>query len=267
MTALAAARRRPGLADAIRAEWLRTRTIRSTWFTVLALVALGAFFALLFGFQGAAAYAKLTAAERAAFHPEPDFRPLIFAQIVAGYLGLRAFTVEYATRTMPVTLTTTPRRGRVLAAKALVCSAVTLAAGTAAGLVIVFIGRAVLTAKGVPVNALGEPGMSRVLAGTGILLTLETLIGLAVGCLLRGTAGALTVVSVIGIFVPAMASLYPDWLARLVLSYWPITAGLRLLSMDGDPALPGPWAGVAVMGGWAAVLLAAAFAAFRGRDA
>nr|WP_062330918.1 ABC transporter permease [Herbidospora sakaeratensis] len=252
---------------AIRSEWAKTLTTRSSWYTLAAVIALGALFALLFGYAGAAEHARMTAAEQAAYRPSPDFRPLIFVQIAVGYFGLRAFTVEHLTRTMALTLTTVPRRGRVLAAKAIVCAGLTLAAGTVTGLVVVFVNRAVLTSRQVPVNTLSEPGMLRVLAGPGLLLTLLGLIGLAVGCLVRSTSGALVVTIVMGVFVPAMASLYPEWLAWLILSYWPITAGLRLLSLDADPDLPGPAAGLAVTCAWAVILLAAAYAVFRRRDA
>ncbi|GAB1817837.1 hypothetical protein [Herbidospora sp. RD11066] len=241
---------------AIRSEWAKTWSTRSTWFTVAAIVGLGALFAFMFGLSPAVEPG-----------PGPDFRPLIFVQIAVGYLGLRSFTVEHQTRTMTLTLTAVPRRGRVLAAKAVVCFGVTLALGTVTGLVVVFVGRAALTSRGVPVTPLTDPGMLRVLAGPGLLLALLGLIGLALGCLVRSTAGALIVTIVIGVFVPAMASLYPEWLARLILSYWPVTAGLRLLSLDGDPTLPGPWAGIAVTCAWALLLLAAAYAVFRRRDA
>ncbi|WP_066361657.1 ABC transporter permease [Herbidospora mongoliensis] len=249
--------------DAIRSEWAKTWSTRSTWFTVALIVALGGLFALLFGFAAAAEHAR----DPAAFGPEPDFRPLIFVQVAVGYLGLRMFTIEHLTQTMALTLTTVPRRGRVLAAKAVVCFGVTLAVGTVTGLVVVFVNRAVLTSQNMPVTALTDPGMLRVLAGPGLLLALLGLIGLAVGALVRSTAGALIITIVIGVFVPAMASLYPEWLARLILSYLPITAGLRLLSLDGDPDLPGPWAGIAVTCAWAAVLLVTAYAVFRRRDA
>ncbi|TKK89350.1 hypothetical protein FDA94_10510 [Herbidospora galbida] len=253
--------------DAVRSEWTKTWTTRSTWFTLAAIVGLGVLFAVLFGHAAATEYARMSAADQAAYRPAPDFRPLIFVQIAVGYFGLRAFTVEHLTRTMALTLTTVPRRGRVLAAKAVVCAALTLAAGTVTGLIVVFAGRVVLASRHVPVNPLAEPGMLRALAGPGLLLTLLGLIGLAIGCLVRSTAGAMVITIVIGVFVPAMASLYPEWLARLILSYWPITAGLRFLSLDGDPDLPGPAAGLAVTCVWAAILLAAAYAVFRRRDA
>ncbi|GII85017.1 ABC transporter permease [Sphaerisporangium siamense] len=259
--------RRPGLGDAIRAEWSKTATMRSTWITLAVAVALGALFGALFGGAGATEYARLTAAERAAFRPVPDFRAFIFVHLIIGYVGLRAFTVEYATRTISVTLAAEPRRGRLLTAKAVVCAGVTLVVGWLSGWAALFAGRAVLTAKDVPVNALGQPGMIRVLAGTGVLLALVSLIGLALGCLVRNTAGALSVLGTMGVLIPAMAPLYPEWPARLVLGYWPITAGLRLLSLDHDPALPGPWAGIAVTCAWAAALLLAAYAVLRRRDA
>lgn len=250
------------MTGALRSEWAKTWTTRSTWVTVAAIVVLGALFALLFGFAAAVEYVK----EGSTGVVAPDFRPLIFVQIAVGYLGLRAFTVEHQTRTMALTLTTVPRRGRVLAAKALVCLATTSVVGTVTGLVVVFVNRAVLASWDVPVTPLGEPGMLRVLAGPGLLLALLGLIGLAIGCLVRSTAGALIITIVAGVFVPAMASLYPEWLARLILGYWPVTAGLRLLSLDGDPDLPGPWAGITVTCVWTLLLLLAAYAVFRRRD-
>lgn len=265
MTTLTAPR--PGLADAVRSEWRKVWTVRSTWITVLGIIVLGAFLGMMFGFAAATEYGRLTAADRAAYQPNPDFRALIFVQIVVGFLGLRAFTGEYATRMMPLTLATTPRRGRVLAAKAVVCAGITLVAGTVTGLAIFFINRAVLISRDVPVNSLDQPGMGRVLAGSGLVLALLSLIALAIGALIRSTAGALTIVIVAGILIPAMAPMYPEWLAQLVMGYWPVTAGLALLSLNGDPALPGPLTGVTALCVWTAVLLAAAFATFRGRDA
>jgi hypothetical protein len=109
--------------------------------------------------------------------------------------------------------------------------------------------------------------MVRVLAGTGLVLATMSLIGLAIGCLVRSTAGALAIVIVAGVLIPATSTLYPEWLAGLVMKFWPTMAGGRLITLRDDPALLGPWPGFAVMCCWTAVLLLAAFAAFRGRDA
>ncbi|MDH2429520.1 ABC transporter permease subunit [Sphaerisporangium sp. TRM90804] len=252
----------------LRSEWCKTRTLRSTWITLFAVVAVGGLFGAMFGGAGAREYGELPPADRASFDPFASvFRAQLFIVLVAGYLGLRAVTVEYATSTMPGTLITVPRRGRVLAAKAVVCAAMGLVAGWAAGLAVYFTGAAVLAAQGVPAYSFGQPGVPRALAGAGLVVAAFCLIGLALGTLVRSTAGALTIVTMVGLLIPAMSPLFPGWLARFVVTYWPTTAGGRLLSLRHDPALLDPWPGFGVLCAYAAALMLLAYAAFRGRDA
>ncbi|WP_189164547.1 ABC transporter permease [Sphaerisporangium melleum] len=266
-------RRDPGtvrqrFGDVLRSEWAKARTMRSTWYTVLAAVAVGALFGAMFAGAGAREYVTATAAERAEFDPfGMAFRGLFFVQIIFGYLGMRSVTVEYGVRTLPASLVAVPRRGRLLAAKAVVCSVMAFVAGEAAALSVYLTGRAVLTARGVPVYDLGQPGVARAMLGVGILMATMSLFGLALGFLLRATSGGLTVLVAITALIPAMAPTFPAWLASFVVKYWPAQAGGRLVSVREQSGLLAPWTGYAVFCGYVAVALLAAFAIFRRRDA
>ncbi|MFC4530640.1 hypothetical protein [Sphaerisporangium dianthi] len=254
--------------DVLRSEWAKARTMRSTWYTMLAIVVVGALFGALFAGAGAREYATATAAGRAEFDPfGMTFRALFFLQLIVGYLGMRTVTGEYGVRTLPAGLVAVPRRGRMLAAKAVVCSAMAFVAGEAAALAVYLTGRAVLTAQAVPAYDVGQPGVARAMVGVGILMATMSLFGLALGFLLRATSAGLTVLVVVTALIPAMAPVFPAWLASFVVKYWPAQAGGRLVSVREQPGLLAPWTGYAVFCGYVAVALLAAFAAFRRRDA
>ncbi|GAA1510815.1 ABC transporter permease [Sphaerisporangium rubeum] len=248
--------------DVVRSEWSKARTLRSTWYTLPGLVIVGALLTLLFA----------NAARRGQADPEADpfewvFRGLLILQLIAGYLGARAVTVEYATGTLGGSLTAVPRRGRILAAKAVVYAAMALVAGWVTAVTMFLIGRTVLTARGLPFYAVTDPGVARALAGVGLYMAVMSLFGLAIGVLVRTTAGAVTVLFLVSLLIPVLSQLYPAWLATFVVKYFPTTAGVRLLTVKDDPALLAPWPGFAVFCAYTVVLLAVAYVVFRRRDA
>jgi ABC-type transport system involved in multi-copper enzyme maturation permease subunit len=251
------------MVDALRSEWSKARTLRSTWVTVLTIVMVGAMFAVMFA--GAAGRQQEDTQVGEPIHPfNWVFRALIFVQLVVAYFGARAVTVEYATGTMAGGLTAVPRRGRVLAAKAVVCAVVALVAGWVTALTVFLVGRTVLTAVGMPAYTFGEPGVARALVGVGLLMAVMSLFGLAIGLLVRSTAGSMTIVTLVALLIPAMSSLYPAWLASFVVKYWPTTAGGRLISVTAEPPLLPPWPGFALFCACTAVLLLVAWRQLEG---
>jgi ABC-type transport system involved in multi-copper enzyme maturation permease subunit len=191
-------------------------------------------------------------------------------------------TAEYRRGLIRVTLAASPRRGRVLAAKAVVIGAVTFAAaliGSAAALVA---GERLLRSNGnfiLPVSTLTEV---RVVAGTAALVAVAAVLALAVGALLRSSAAAVTtaIVAIVlpyvlvnsGPILPAGAS---DWLLRLTPSagfaiqqsltrYPQVIAGYT----PGNGYYPlSPWAGFAVLCGYTALAAGLAVIRLRRRDA
>ncbi|GAA4592474.1 hypothetical protein GCM10023194_54370 [Planotetraspora phitsanulokensis] len=190
-------------------------------------------------------------------------------------------TAEYRRGLIRTTLLAEPRRGRVLAAKALVIGAVTFCAALPAVVLTVMLGAPILRSNGnyiLPVTPLTE---ARVLVGVAALLAVAAVLALALGVVFRrGVAAVVTTAAVIVVpHVLATTSVLPDsaaqWLLRLtpaagfaiqqsvpeyahVLGHYAPQAGYYPLA---------PWAGLAVLCGYTAVALGLALLRLRRADA
>jgi len=188
-------------------------------------------------------------------------------------------TAEYRRGVIRTTLLASPRRGRVLIAKALVIGAVAFAAGLAAAIVALALGKHILRSNGnyiLPVTSLTE---LRVAVGTATLLAAAAVLALGIGALFRrSAAGVVTAIAVtvvpylLAIAVPAGAA---EWLLRVT----PAAAFAIQQSIPEYPQVVGeytpvmgyyplaPLAGLAVLCGYAALVLGLAVLRLRGRDA
>jgi hypothetical protein len=189
-------------------------------------------------------------------------------------------TAEYRRGLIRSTFAAAPRRGRVLAAKAIVAGLVTFVAGLAAALIAVPVGDRLAAGQGqylLPVSWLTEV---RVLAGTAALLAVAAVLAVALGAMLRRSAAAVTTV-IVAIVLPYILSLTVlpqaagDWLLRLtpaagfaieqsVPQYAQVNAPYPL--MGGYFPLP-PWAGFAVLCGYAVAAVGLAGYLLNRRDA
>ncbi|GAA3143727.1 ABC transporter permease subunit [Planomonospora alba] len=255
-----------GLADVLRAEWTKFRTIRATVGTLAGAFAAAVCYGVLFGSANGRAYLAAAPGDQAAFDPmETAFRAHMLAQLLVSAVGVLTVTSEYAAGTMPASVTAVPRRGRLLAGKAAVVALVMLPCGPLIALGSFLTSQAMLAARGAPSLALTDPGVPGALAGAGLYLVLIGLYGVAMGFLLRRTAGAVALGSFL-LLLPAMAPILPGRAAEWVLTYWPTTAGARLFTsgpLSGD--LPAE-AGLAVLTATVLAMLLAALALFRTRD-
>ncbi|HEY3463575.1 MAG TPA: ABC transporter permease [Amycolatopsis sp.] len=246
----------------VRAEWVKLRSLRSTWLTLGCLFAVGLGITALAMNAAPDAYAEDPAAW------DPTARSLtsyIVAQLIIGVLGILVVTSEFATGLMRTSLLATPRRHRLLAAKVVVAAAVAVLAGQVLMFAAFLIGQAVLGAKGVPTAALGDPGVLPAVAGGGLYLTAIALLAAGLGTIVRATAGALAILVGIVFLVPALAGLFPAWLEGMF-AFWPTLGAAQVFKTLPDPAFPHPWLNLAGLGAGVAAVLAAAFVVFRRRD-
>ncbi|MEU1802450.1 ABC transporter permease subunit [Streptomyces sp. NPDC019937] len=253
--------------DALRSEWMKIRTLRSTAYSLLVTIGLGVGLGLLFSAAGAARYDAGTAADRAAFDPTAaSVKSYILAQLPLGQLGVLTVTSEYATGMIRTSLTSVPRRTRLLAAKAAVFAVVALVVGQVVGFAAFLVGQPVLGAKGVPNASLGDPGVFRAVIGCGLYLAAIGLLGVALGTLLRATAGALAVLVSTTLLIPVISTAFPESWADVVATWWPTNAGSQIMAVRTDPDRLGPWAGYGVLLASVAVVVTMAFVVFRRRD-
>ena len=190
-------------------------------------------------------------------------------------------TAEYRRGLIRATQAASPRRGRVLAAKAIVIGAVTFAAGLAGAAAAVLLGERQLRHNGFivyPVTTLTEV---RVVVGTAALLAVAAVLALGIGAIVRRSAAAVAAVIVVIVLpyilaVPNVLSVgTAQWLLR-------VTPAAGFAIEQGMPQYPqvstaytpasgyyplAPWAGFAVLCGYAAVALGLAVFLIRRRDA
>ena len=222
--------------------------------------------------------ASLSCTSSAGCHPDLTRLSLTgtdLGQAVVAIVAVLAAGGEYATGMIATTLAAMPRRTTMLAAKAAVVTAVTLAAGTAAVLGSVLAGRLILPGRGIgpahgyPALSLADGPVLRAAAGSVLYLALIALLSLGVATAVRDSAVAIG--SVLGLLYlfPIFAQVAGSpGVARHLQQIGPMTAGLEIQVSSGLRHLPiGPWTGLGVLAAWAAAALLAGTLVLRVRDA
>jgi ABC-2 type transport system permease protein len=254
-------------AGTLRMEWIKLRSVRSTYWSLLALVGGIVAIGLLISFTTVSRWGQTTAIERAVF--DPTFRSLtgiFLGQMAIGVLGALVITAEYSTGMIRSTFAAVPQRVSVLAAKAITFAGVALAVGTAACLAAFLAGQAIFAGKGIGVS-LGAPGELRAVLGGGVFLALLGLLALGIGAIVRHTAGAIAAFVGLILVVPALVSALPSPWSGDISKFLPSDAGQALVSVHTSAGQLSPWAALAVLVGWVAASLGTAAVLIRRRDA
>jgi ABC-2 type transport system permease protein len=260
---------RASFAGTLASEWTKLTTLRSTHVTIAMAGVLAAGAAALAGLAVGVTWDDWSAADREDF--SPVLFPLvggIFAGILLPILGVKAVTSEYGSGMIRLTLTATPRRGRVLLAKAGAVAGITLVGGTIATFGMFFAGQAVFAAYGLDTASLAETDTLRAVVGVSVLWPVFPVIGVALAFLTRSAVGAIT--TVLGlIFAPGIfGTLLPEWWQDHIVRYLPgpATDGIAISHLD-DANTLNPGVAVAVLAAWLAAFLGAAYVALTKRDA
>jgi ABC-type transport system involved in multi-copper enzyme maturation permease subunit len=251
----------------IRSEWTKFRSLRATWLTAAVTVLLGVGIGALATSGQARGYADATAADLAAWDPTAtSLTSITVAQLAIGVLGVLVITAEYATGLIQPSVVAVPRRGRLLAAKAAVLTAVAVLLGQLIGFTSFLIGQSLLAGADVPHATLGQPDVLRAVVGSGLYLAAIGLLGLGLGTVLRSTAGAIGALVSITLLVRLIAGALPESWARWMDRWWPTTAGEKIIAVVPPPDALGPWQGFAVLAGFVALVCAAGYTVLRTKD-
>jgi ABC-2 family transporter protein len=199
-------------------------------------------------------------------------------------LGALFITAEYRRGLIRTTFAASPRRGRVLAAKAIVIGLVTFAAGLAGAAVALPVAENKLHSGGwassvYPVWSLTSSRGLQIVVGTAGLLAVAAILALSAGAVLRRSAGAITAVVVLLIVPLILGAILPqgpaDWLLRLTpAAAFGLQQGTLHYSQMTNVCQPingcfplAPWEGFAVLCAWGAAALGIAVFLLRRRDA
>jgi ABC-2 type transport system permease protein len=227
---------------AARMEWIKLRSLRSTWWTLAVTIAGAVAIAVAVGANTRNAAADLT---------NNSLAGVALGLLAIGALGAVLMTGELASGSIRSTLAAIPNRPLLLAAKAAVFGLAALAAGEAAAFVAFFAGGAALPAT-VPAPTLGQPGVLRAVALAGAGLCLVGLLGMGLGAIVRHTGAAIAVL-VGGVFVGAQ---FVGAFAHAALAYLPIAiVANSLAAVQAQPYSLSPWSGLGMLCLYAAVAL------------
>jgi hypothetical protein len=255
----------------LRAEWTKIRSVRST------IWSLAVFVVVAIGFSTLLALVIANQWNKPGPHPEhatiaSDPTGVIFGagfglgQLAIGVLGVIVITSEYSSGAIRSSLLAVPRRIPMLVAKCLVFAALTLVVSAVTVFAVFFIATTIYHPH--VTITLSQPGVTRAVIGGILYLTLLGLFSMAIGGLIRHTAGAIATVVALILVVPPLIGLIPDSIGQHIRAYMPTQAGQLIgqtSQQSGD--LLSPWQGFGVFCLWIAALLIAWGWLLKHRDA
>ena len=235
---------------ALRSEWTKLRTVRSTMWTLLVTVVLGIGISILSVFAAKARFSNLHGpGVQVNFDPtRRSLTGVIFAQLAIGVLGVLVMSAEYSSGTIRATLSAIPRRPVVLAAKTAVFGTVAIVVSEIVSFGAFFIGQAIFSSSGsLPHATLSQPGVLRAVAGSGLYLTLLALFALGLATIIRHTAGAISAFVGVLLILPLLLNALPTNYQNDISRFLPINIGVNMVQATTQPNSFTPWVGLAVL--------------------
>jgi ABC-type transport system involved in multi-copper enzyme maturation permease subunit len=254
-------------AGAVRSEFTKIRSVRSTYWTLLAM------FVVVVGFGALASWGRASHGGEAGPFFDPtrqSLAGLYIGQLIIGVLGVLVISSEYSTGMIRTTLTTNPHRGVMIAAKGVVFTVVALVASLITAFASFFLGQALMSSHHIN-TTIGSPDVLRAVIGGALFLTACGVLAFGLGLLLRHSAGGIGAMVGLLFVVTLLVNFLPASWQNDVDKWIPALAGGQLWMVQAQPPgstpMFGPWPSFAVLCGWAAVAVIAAVALFRRRDA
>ena len=274
---------------AVVSEWIKFRSLRSTWWSIgvalLISVGLGILFSDLRGND---------IVQHGGFEPDQtalSLRGFYLAQLAVGVLGVLFITGEYSTGMIRATLSAVPKRMPVWTAKITIFAATIFLISLVAAFVAFLGGQAVLSTYHVhglftvgpkggigfspgPAGALhtlgvslSHPGSVRAIFGAALYMVGVGLLGLGCGFIIRNTGGAIAALFGLVLVLPLLAQALPSSLSDHVSKYLPLMAGTAGMATQTATDQLSPWAGLGVFALYVVAALGIGLYVLRRRDA
>jgi hypothetical protein len=275
-------------ARVVVSEWIKFRSLRSTWWSIgialLISVGLGILFSALRGND---------IASNGGFEPDQTaltLRGFYLAQLAVGVLGVLFITGEYSTGMIRATLSAVPTRVPVWAGKIAIFAAAIFGITLVAAFVAFLGGQAVLSGyhvhpmilpgpKGIglapgpagTLQSLGvsisHPGSVRAIFGAALYMVGVGLLGLGCGFIIRNAGGAIAALFGLLLVLPLLAQALPTSLQQDVTKYLPLLAGTAGMNTVSGTDQLSPWTGLGVFALYVLAALGIGLYVLRRRDA
>lgn len=255
----------PTFGRVLAAEWIKIKSVRSTVLTLVFMVVLGV------GISALGAVAVHVAVSR--HRIGPGFDPvasslggMLIAQIAIGVLGVLVFSAEVASGTIGATFAAIPNRWHVLIAKVLVYFVIALVAAEVVSVVSFLVGQAIMHGV-VPTTSLSNATALRAVLGTGLIVAIVGVLALAIGVIVRRTAGAITAFVGVYLVLPLLVNALPSPYSTDISKFLPFQVAQVMMSSQPVANSLSAWVGVAVVAAYAVIAVVVAGSLLSSRDA
>jgi ABC-2 type transport system permease protein len=241
-------------------EWTKLRSVRSTGWSLAVGLLLTIAFPVIFAFVTSSHWGTMSPQERANRSPlDIALAGVNVAQLAIAVLGVLVITAEYSTGSIRSTFTAVPKRLPVLWAKLLDYGALSFVLMVPAVLISFFASQAILARHDILQISFSQPGVARAVLGGAIYVMLVGIFALAIGAIVRNTAGGIATFAGIFFVLPPLMNILPTSWNNAISQYLPSDAGRQLFSLDHAAHTLTPLAGGLLLAGYcaAAVLIAA----------
>lgn len=246
-------------------EWTKLRSVRSTTWSLAAACVVTIAIPAIAAAVVSNHWPQMNVHDRAEFQPiDVSLAGVQLAQLAIGVLGVLVVTSEYSTGMIRASMTAVPRRLPVLWGKGVVYALVVVALMTPAVVVGFFVSQAILSGRHIDI-AFTAAGVPRVVFGAGLYLTVIGLFGLALGAIVRNTAGGIAAFAGLMFVLPPLMNVLPKSWNAAASPYVPLQAGEAIMRLQRGDQLA-PWTGFGVLCAYTAIAIALAALLLRHRD-
>ncbi len=236
----------------VRSEWIKLRSIRSTFWCYAILVVVTIGMAALVGANTNTGGQDMPTDIANGTFVNANTVGVLLSSLVVGVLGVLIITGEYGTGQVRSTFTADPRRTGVILAKATVLAVTTFVVSAVATWIGVLVSLPLLGGNGVDPE-IGDPSVFMPILGSSVFLTLLALLAYGIGLLVRSSAGGIAITLGLLLVVPTVLALMSglmnvDWPMDIA-AFLPDSAGAQLYAYSSDGAGAVDRSGV-VLNGW-----------------
>ncbi len=254
-------------ARVVRSEWTKLHSLRSTRWSLAVATVMTIGFPILFATVVSSRWSHMSLQERAHRHPlDIALVGVNISQLAIAVLGVLVITGEYSTGMIRASFTAVPRRLPVLWAKTGVYAVVALVLMLPSVVIAFVASQAILRSHHILQISFSHPGVARAVLGGAVYLTLVAIFALAVGAIVRNTAGGIAAFAAIFFVIPPLMNLLPSSWNDAVSPYLPSEAGRSIFSLTPGAHSLSPGAGLALFAGYCAFVLGAAAVLLVRRD-
>ena len=252
----------------VRSEWTKFITVKSTLWSLGIGMFLTLAFPILFAAVTSSHWGTMSPNERADSNPmDIALAGVNVAQLAIAVLGVLVISAEYSTGMIRSTLLAVPKRAPVLWAKLTVFGVVSFLLTLPAVLVSFYASQAILDRHHLLQVSISSPGVLRVIVGSALYVVGVGVLALAIGAIVRNTAGGIS--AFVGLFfvIPPLMNILPRAWNEGISKWLPSETGRQLFALQRDPARFAQWPSGAIFLGYCVLAVAIAAVLLRRRDA